>query len=183
MVDGPHPTPGQLFLNPTSAEVGGTQIKGIEERMIQFSWPSDVVVRRSGVGTGSGFISRLRRDNPAILAIPFRSHSANAIKILWSHLTTSGTGISEGAGTHPHEVLPSFSLIVRPLLDTENYIYAPKWRLMTENDQGLLYHRLLPVFSNNTLFLIANDPEADVEPVMWDSSTAIDLEYFPEEEA
>lgn len=166
------PTPGKLYLTPTTVTgTTGTLIDGIEERDITLSLEADVRERFNGIGPRM----RMGTVRAARLLVPLRKQDTTALKILFSHLTTSGTSMRPTGGTASLDfaILPSFALILRPDLSTEKYVYSPNWSLSRGSIWLVTHNMRIPQLANAVLELVATRPSVSVPPCEWAGSSTI----------
>ena len=176
------PTPGKLYLAPTNATTGGTLISGIDEQAVTLAVGTETRLRRTGVGADSGFRVRHGRLVAPRLVIPLRQQDATALKILFSHLTTSGTSFRPTGGTSTKEFakLPTFAMVVRPDDTTQKYLYSPNWAVSDESTQAVLTNDSSPQLEGNVLVLVATRPtdaQASSPSYLWDTSANINTAY------
>lgn len=172
-----YPTPGKLYLTPTTVTgTTGTLIEGIEERDIVLSLQAEIRERRSGVGTSAGPRIRMGRVREARLIIPLRRQDTTGLKILFSHLTTSGSDMRPTGGTSTADFakLPTFALILRPDNTSEKYIYSPNWALSSGSVWLATHHQRNAQLTGAVLELVATRPTNATGPAFeWASSSAI----------
>lgn len=179
-----HSIPGYPVLTPTAVTgtrtgtTSGTYITGIEEREITLELSANIEEYLNGIGSNAGLDLRLGRVSPARLILPLRNQSSTGLKILLSHLTTSGTSFrpTGGTATAPFASLPTFAIIIRPDLSTEKYFYAPNCALSPQSLWLIQHSELIPQLGAAALELIPCRPStasSGVPPWMWDSSANI----------
>ena len=180
-----YPLSGKPFLTPTTAHSGGTLIPGLVDNVddsisIQFSTPVEYC--RIGLGAKGGIESRVGHEGPLLLLLACKDNGAAALKMLLSHLTTSGTGFQPtGTGaTKAHGAPPSFAMVIRPISTTALHLYAPAWRVAENADIKAIYGQTaeLAMFGQNILPLVANrTPAQSTRAWLWDTAANIDTEY------
>lgn len=173
-------TPGELYLSPTNATTGGTLISGVEEQDISMTVSPDVRVFRTGIGVNAGFTMLRGRQEPARLLIPLRQQDTTGLKILLSHLTTSGGSIRPTGGTATAELraLPSFALILRPKSTSEKYLYSPYWQVSPEQELAVLHSEDGAQLEGNILVLVATQAVGvSTPPWLWDTAANINTAY------
>lgn len=175
-------TPANLYLTPTSAASGGTLIAGIDGREIVFDPGMELSNRMVGLGANSGFRTRMRRVRPARLFVPIRNQGATALKILLSHLTTDGAIMrpTGGTATTAFAKLPTFALVVRPILTTEKHLYAPNWALVSETAQIIQHSEIAAQLAGAYMVLQPCRPttlSSGVPSWEWAASATIDTVF------
>lgn len=176
---------GQVLLNPTGARTGGTLIEGItddpQNALVPLLIPVPVIRTRVGVGVYSRVEVRRGRRMPITAVLTFLNlkNLEQARTMMLGHLTSDGKLIEDDANaTEPFTAMPTFSLIVRPHLETEPHFYAPAMQLATTMDFQLAYGTV-PHLMDQSLPLISAAPTTDVMPYLIGNATQIDTEYFP----
>lgn len=179
-----HSIPGYPVLTPTKVKgsatgtTNGTVLGGIEEGDITLELRADIKEYLTGIGTDAGIDLRMERISDARIILPFRNQSATGLKILFAHLTTSGTAFrpTGGTATVPFTSLPTFAILIRPILTTEKYFYAPNCALSPASTWLLEHSETVAQLAAATLELIPCRPStvtSGVPPWMWDSAANI----------
>jgi hypothetical protein len=181
---------GKPMLTPTSARAGGTLVEGIinaGEDAITVLIPFRGELVRVGLGAKGGIETRHTHEQPITLLLPFKNAGSldQARTLIFSHLTTSGTGLSPtgGTATKEHARTPSFAMIIRPELEQHPHLYSPTWRITDFAELQLIYSQKLSHIEGNFLPLIANRAHAAATRAwMFDTFAAINTEYGWSEE-
>ncbi len=176
---------GKPILTPTSARAGGTPIEGIikeVESAITLLVPFRGELVRVGLGAKGGIETRHLREMPITLLLPFANEGSldQARTLIFSHLTTSGTGLSPtgGTATKDHATPPSFAMIIRPEVEAHPHLYSPTWRITDFAELQMIYSQRISHIEGNFLPLIANRAHgATTRAWMFDTYTAINTEY------
>lgn len=166
---------GQLWIDPTTVDSGGTRIREIEEQTMNISLQSSIVTRRTGIGRNSGFVSSRGRVEPVTLSVPLREQGPTALQILMNHITNDGEAFHSFAGTDQFRVYTGFGVAIRSG-DGEKYFYAPSMRLAAGSDQGISFSREAPLLATNMMVLIANDVDG-YRSWMYDTAENINTHY------
>lgn len=173
-----HPVPGKLYIGPTNATTGGTQVTGVEGD--QFSFDDGRGVRHFGGGLEADNWVTLAGapERPAALEIPVRDVSSTTLQLLFSMLST-GTGLDShgGNGTAPHGTPPSVALVIRPKDTTQDYFYGPAWRLHADSVKRLVWSRNVWHYEGSLLVLAPHRSSAGKKAYMKGTASAINTYY------
>jgi hypothetical protein len=172
------PRPGKLYIDPTSAAVGGTLLAGILDDRIEFD--DGRTVRHFGAGPEIDNWATLAAPaaSPAKLIIPVRDVSAATMQLLLALLST-GTAIhsSGGQGTATHGMPPSVALALRPK-DGSEILYGPRWTLHAESVKRLVWSRTAMRYEGSQLVLAPHRSlDHTKRAFMEDSAANIDAHY------
>jgi hypothetical protein len=149
-----HPVPGKVFITPTSAAVGGTQVTGIFEDRVEFDDGTKTEHYGTGLEADAWGTLRAPGDAPAALYIPLRDVSSVTMQLLLSLLSTGANMHSHGGGSTPiHGDPPGVALVIRPKDTTQNYLYGPRWKLHKLCEKRIVWSRKALRFEGNTLIL------------------------------
>lgn len=171
--------PGRLFVSPTSATVGGTELVGVENRRHEFD-----TGRRSRIVKGGleqdAFRAIAAPSAPAVLTLLPRGDTTQLMQTLFGlNLATGGGLQSSGAGVLKDGEIPTrFAIVLRPFDATQKYLYSPSWQIHPESLPFVVWDPVLPRFSGAVLKLFAGRvPGGGVPAVAHDSAAAIDALY------
>lgn len=171
------PLPGKLYLEPTTAGAGGTQIVGISEDRIE--WEDGIETRHVGAGLDSDDWETLRAPSemPPRLIIPVRDVSSVTLQLLFSLLST-GTGMkSHGANTVGiHGVAPGWALALRANVGNE-ILYSPRWKLHAESVKRIVWSRSAMRYEGSELMLAPHRSLDGKRAFMLDTAANIDAYY------
>lgn len=173
-----HPRPGKLYIDPTSANVGGTLLAGIFEDRIEFD--DGRGVRHFGAGPEIDNWATLAAPAtvPARLIIPLRDVSAATLQLLFALLST-GTAIHShgGQSTAAHGNPPSVALALRPK-DGGSILYGPRWKLHAESEKRVIWSRTVMRYEGSRLVLAPHRSlDHTKRAFMEDSAANIDSHY------
>lgn len=172
-----HPRPGKLYLEPTSAAAGGTQIVGIFEDRIE--WDDGIQTVHVGAGLAGDDWETLRApsDSPPRLIIPVRDVSSTTLQLLFSLLGTGSSIRSDGAGTvGVHGVAPGWALALRPN-DGSAILYGPRWKLHAESVKRIVWSRTAMRYEGAELILAPHRSLSGKRAFMEDTAENIDAHY------
>lgn len=176
-----HPIPGKVFIDPTSAAVGGTQVVGIAEDAIEFDPRLKVEHDGSGLEADAWVTTRGRSDGPPVLSLPVRDVSSTTLKLLLSLLSTGVAVASHGGNaTTVHGTPTAVALVIRPQETTtpQDYFYGGRWVLHEESIALLTWNRGEMRYAGSVLRLC---PERSLDgsekAYMLDSVANIDTHY------
>ena len=148
-----HPVPGLVFINPTAAAAGGTQLRGIFDDQVEFEDGTEVEHHGGGLEADSWVTTR-KQGRPAVLLIPVRDVSSTTIQLLLGLLST-GTGADSNGGTGigVHGVPPAVSLAIRPRDTGQDYFYSPRMVLHERSVKRIVWSRTVPKYDGSVLAL------------------------------
>lgn len=148
------PIPGKLYIDPTDATTGGTQVVGIAEDAMVFDDGRGVQHFGSGLESDAWTSIQGPAETPPKLVIPLRDISATTLQLLFSMLST-GTGIDSHGGNSVgiHGNLPSVALVIRPKDTTQDYFYGPRWKLHQDSVKRITWSRNVAHFDGSELAL------------------------------
>jgi hypothetical protein len=165
---------GTLVLSPTTAATGGTAIGNIEARMLAFTIP--VRMRHFRVGRAADQIKTFYHGG-GVLAFAFRGRdvSANTLDMHFRQHSTSG--VIKGNTSRRLVAATTVALVVRPIVTTEKYLYAPAMSIIT-GDPRLLFSPDMPFLAEDEIIMIATRAAGVTTPAFAvDSAANIDALY------
>jgi hypothetical protein len=171
---------GKPYLNPDSARVGGTLLRGVVDNIpdsIIYRVGAEVRTPRTGIGPNDGPESRIVAYTDCIVLMLMEDSNADAKKVLYSHLTASGLNLDPTV-LKPGAILPAFPMVIRPVHESDEHLYSPRWRLAQGADQQGVYSSLIDQLDGNWIPLIANGAHGSLTPPwMADTADAINAAY------
>lgn len=173
------PIPGRVFLAPTSAAVGGTQVRGLFEDSIGFD--DGTLTEHYGAGLESDNWTTVRTPSttPPKLILPIRDQTTQGFQLLLS-LLSDGASVhsSGGVSTAVHGTPPSVILAVRPKDTTQKYLYGPRWYMHRDTVKRITWHRNLFHFDGASLELApSRSLDHTLRAFMLDTPANIDAHY------
>lgn len=141
-----HALPGKLYIGPTNATTGGTQLVGIAEDQTTFE--DGVQVQAWGADLAPDAWSVLRLPGlPPALRIGLQDVSTTGRQLILSALGTGSNAVSSGGnGTAIGAEPPSVALVIRPRDTGQLYFYAPAMRVHPDHIARLTWSREAPFF-------------------------------------
>jgi hypothetical protein len=164
---------GQLYIGSITGASGssGTLIGNVEARTIDLNVPRRADFFRTGVGqdqvtsfhAGTGLVT---------IALRGRDVAADTINLLWSDLATSGGLQGSGVASDGAESTKQ-AIIIRPLDNTERYLYIPNAAIVTQETR-LLYSPSQSPFDEQEVLLAPTRASDSTEPA-WAYDTAANI--------
>lgn len=169
-----HPVPGKLYINPTNATTGGTQLVGIAGDRTVFDDGGEVKAYGSGLEPDAWAVIRTPGRPPKLeLALgDVSSTGRQMILALWG--TGSDAVSAGGSGTSVHAAPPAVSLVIRPRDTTQLYWYSPRVVLHPDHVAKLLWSRGEFVWQDALLALLPRR-SADGTKRAWMLGTAANI--------
>lgn len=173
------PLPATLWISPTQANVGGTQVRGIFEDAI--TWDDGVGAAHFGGGLESDNWTTIRRPDatPPKLIIPIRNVNAQSLTLLFSLLSAGSNVVSHGSpSTAVHGNPPAVALALRPKDTTQLFLYGPRWTLHADSVKRLTWHRNRAHYDGAELALApSRSLDHTLRAFMFDTAANIDTYY------
>jgi hypothetical protein len=133
--------PGKVYISPTDATSGGTQLVGIAEDAITFDDGVEVKVYGAGLEPDNWASIRVPGRPPKLL-LSLGDVSDTARKLFFAAWGTGSNAVSAGgSGISVHAAPPAVSLVIRPRDTSQLYFYSPRVVLHPDHVAKLLWSR------------------------------------------
>lgn len=171
-----HAIPGKVYITPTNATTGGTQLVGLADDRITFEDGVQVAAWGADLQPDAWDVVRLPGKPPA-LRLGLQDVSATGRQVILAALGTGSNAVSAGGnGTAIGASPPSVALVVRPRDTSQLYLYGPAWRLHPLHEGRLVLARDLPFFDSLVL-LPCRSADGTKRAWMLDTAANINSHY------
>lgn len=169
---------GTLYIAPTSALVGGTELQGMQQgAAITIVQDPGVKYERHGLEADAVRAYRDPAPAPPYLVIPAQGGDATTLKLLWAHLTSNGTQIASGGSYHVPgaHTMREYSAIIRPWDTTQRYWYFPRLQLHDTARPLMNRDRIIrELAESNLILLCARLDNSDYPAIGYGTAAEID---------
>ena len=169
-----HPVPGKLYINPTNATTGGTQLVGIAGDRTVFDDGGEVRAYGTGLEPDAWTVVRAP-GRPPKLTLALGDVSSVARQMILALWGTGANAVSAGGnGTSVFAAPPAVALVIRPTDTSQLYWYSPRVVLHPEHVARLLWSRTDAVWQDAMLALLPRR-SADGTKRAWMLDTAANI--------
>lgn len=176
-----HAIRGDIYLNPTSANVGGTLLPGVDpNRPIRLFVPHGLLTEHHGLEQDALRSYKDAWTGPILLGVPAEGGDVETLKLLFGAHTADGVTIQSAGGNalKAAQDARQTPAVVRPAAGSQ-FWYFPRLQLFEQSDPLLnrSAEAVAQIDDSLLLMLCARPDNADYDAAFIGAVAAIDTHY------
>lgn len=162
------PKAGKIFIDPTSALVGGTALTGILEERVEFEANRNTQAYGGGLEADNWVLVNAPGDKPPALIIPVRDSDGPGMQHLLGILNQA-----------EHADPATVAIVIRNRAGDAAYLYGPRWARHPDCTARIVWARDR-LHLDGAELMLAPQRDGEKRAYMLDDAEAINEHYFPE---